>query len=173
MSAAERPFAPAPLGEPTSPELLPLLSPENSGVRACGVMQKARGGLERTFRDHKKDGWSTRLLVLTDSHLVYYKQLKAPEDDGPLFWGVGSSLRAGEFIFGQERGRMPLANADVYAEKASATPAAERGNGRRQHPPPGHAVNRASSLPHPGTSTSECPSPVPPYPRSTNGSTSP
>jgi len=119
VSAAERPFAPAPLGKPTSPELLPLLSPENSGVRACGVMQKARGGLERTFRDHKKDGWSTRLLVLTDSHLVYYKQLKAPEDDGPLFWGVGSSLRAGEFIFGQERGRMPLANADVYAEKVN------------------------------------------------------
>jgi hypothetical protein len=102
-----------------------MLSPENSGVHACGVMQKARRGFERTFRDHKKDAWSTRLLVLTDSHLVYYKQHKPAEDDGPLFWGVGSSLRAGDFIFGHERGRMPLANADVHVEKASGQPVIE------------------------------------------------
>eukprot|EP00967_Tisochrysis_lutea_P078677 scaffold107247_cov26-Tisochrysis_lutea.AAC.2 len=41
----------------------------------CLLRRQARGGLERTFRDHRKDPWSTRLLVLTESHLVYYKQV--------------------------------------------------------------------------------------------------
>tara|TARA_B110001452_G_scaffold59625_1_gene46423 strand:- start:375 stop:3281 length:2907 start_codon:yes stop_codon:yes gene_type:complete len=85
------------------------------GVLALGHMQKAREGM-------LKGGWSVRFLVLTREHLIFFKQTdKASGEDEPekLFGTLGATIRSGEFIFGQERGRMAMANADVAADVVS------------------------------------------------------
>ena len=99
-----------------APELLAenLLRLELTGVVALGYLHKARDGMLK----ERKNGWCTRFLVLTETTLYYYKRPLKPasEDDLPLF-GIGATLRSGEFIFGHERGRMPLANASVSCEQ--------------------------------------------------------
>ena len=47
-------------------------------------------------------------------YLYFFKDSAKKEDAS--FIGLGSSLRAGDFIFGQERGRMSLANAECVSE---------------------------------------------------------
>ena len=43
-------------------------------------------------------------------------QRRSQEDEEPS-WKLGSTLRTGDFIWGREVGRMPLAMADVNAER--------------------------------------------------------
>ncbi len=92
----------------------PTLRLDLTGLVAVGTLQKARSALEKTVRDSKKDGWSTRLVVLTKTHLYYYKPRKEDPhaDDGSA---LGLPFR-GESIFGYERGRMPLVNASIHSE---------------------------------------------------------
>jgi hypothetical protein len=105
------------------PHGMPALLSENilrlelTGIVALGYTEKARDGMLK----ERKNGWASRFLVLTETTLFYYKRPAkgaASDEDLPLF-SFGATLRSGEFIFGQERGRMPLANASVTCERAS------------------------------------------------------
>ena len=57
----------------------------------------------------------TLTLTLTLTRYLYFFKDSAKKEDAS-FIGLGSSLRAGDFIFGQERGRMSLANAECVSE---------------------------------------------------------
>ena len=126
--AARGPAPGAPLAVPPS-----LLHLELTGVVAVGTLGKARqamtgavkSGLEhagvlrnRTSKEGKAmDGWSTRCVVLTEGALHFYKPVthgRRPSDQPPA---SGQTPRSGDHIFGKEVGRMPLAHADVHAER--------------------------------------------------------
>ena len=94
-----------------------LLRLELTGVIALGILGKAREavtGVAKDMLEHArmvksrkkpKDGWSTRMLVLTEKNLWFYKPIKRKnpeEEDAPPFGGFGSTLRTGDYIFGRE-----------------------------------------------------------------------
>ena len=112
------------------------------GAIAMGILGKARqamtGSMKTTLehagvlshRDGRaRDGWSTRVVVLTDTALHFYKPAagdkKRSEDEAhsaevaePTF-KLGSTLRTGDFIWGREVGRMPMSMADVSSERVN------------------------------------------------------
>lgn len=112
LSALVSPLTPTP-----TPPTDGLLRLDLLGVLALGSMQKAREQLLKNVLG--QGGWSTRFLVLTPEYLYFFKDTntpkKAQQEDAP-FLALGSSLRSGEFVFGQERGRMSLANAECASE---------------------------------------------------------
>lgn len=101
-----------------------LLRLELTGIHALGVLGKAREAvtghaknlLEHAgmVRAHKapKDGWSTRMLVVTENNLYFYKPIVRKDDELPHV-----SVRSGDYIFGKEVGRMPLGAANVTTER--------------------------------------------------------
>ncbi len=120
-----------------------LLRLDLAGVQAIGQMQKAREAVMGKAKEMAgASRWSNRLIVLTETHLIFYKRHKEVEHDddgggGPTspggpqgggpgggvlagnatgFGGIGSSLRTGDYIFGREHGRMALGNAGVESE---------------------------------------------------------
>ena len=107
-------------GDP--PDLLKL---ELTGIHALGILGKAREAATGVAKDmlehagmvraHKqpKDGWSTRMLVVTEHSLWFYKPSSRHEDDAS---GSGS-VRSGDYIFGKAVGRMPLGTANVSTER--------------------------------------------------------
>ncbi|KAL1530538.1 hypothetical protein AB1Y20_001439 [Prymnesium parvum] len=102
---------PAPLAA-VQPELLVQL--EKLGILAMGYLLKCREG----FLSQRKDSmWATRLVVLTEGHVYYYRRLHR-EDSAPLIT-LGSTLRSGDYIFGERRGSMSLAHATVALETVS------------------------------------------------------
>lgn len=116
------------------PDRPSILRVEQTGILAMGMLGKMReamtGIAKETLEkagvlfDKKKHGWSTRMVVLTEHHIWFYKPVRrkqADEDDLPPFGGVGSTLRTGDYIFGRETGKMPLASADVSTEKVVDT----------------------------------------------------
>ena len=54
--------------------------------------------------------------MLTESSIFFYKPKAYGDDDTPFF-STGWSLRTGPHLFGSERGRMALANADLSVER--------------------------------------------------------
>ena len=105
-----------------TPDLLKL---ELTGIHALGILGKAREAATGVAKDmlehagmvraHKqpKDGWSTRMLVVTEHSLWFYKPSSRHEDDAS---GSGS-VRSGDYIFGKAVGRMPLGTANVSTER--------------------------------------------------------
>ena len=101
-----------------------LLRLELTGVTAIGVLGKARQALTGHMKTglglpgvgvpgkegRPRDGWSTRVVVLTESSLHFFKPINRhhmQEDEGPAWGGFGSTLRTGEPIFGREVRRRP------------------------------------------------------------------
>jgi hypothetical protein len=115
-------------GNTPGPSLLRL---ELTGIVALGTLGKSRealtgmaketlekAGVIRHTEKRPKQGWTTRVVVLTEQSLWFYKPLKGSEEESGL-WGGFGFRGTGTYIFGREVGWMPLSSADVAVEKSA------------------------------------------------------